>query len=101
MISQADQKFMRYWAKTLQKGRLQHHLTIGVLWALFFFVFVTLFDVAAGTSFLEAYFSKKALIKLGIWLITGVAIFAPLTWWDGNRRYKMLKKKYGKNDQDI
>lgn len=92
MRSQADEKFMRQWEGILQKGRLYHHTLYGTIWAVFLFIFVTLFDLSE-KSFAEAFLSKEALLKLLVWLVAGVVIYGPLIWWANNSRYKKMKEK--------
>jgi len=95
MISQADEKFIQKWEKTLQKGRFRYFLILGGGWGFFMFVFITLFDLA-DKSFIEAYFSWKGLMKLGIWLVIGICTYAPILWLYNNRQFKQLKEKHNK-----
>lgn len=92
MRSKADEKFMRQWEGILEKGRLYHHLFYGTLWAVFVFIFVTLFDLAE-KSFAEAFLSKEAMLKLLVWLVAGAALYGPLIWWANNKRYKKMKEE--------
>lgn len=92
MPSLSEQKFVEKWEKTREKGRLHHHLLFGTLWGVFMFVFVTLFDLAE-MSFWDAYFSKRALLKILTWWIGGVALYAPIMWYDSNLRYRKLTGK--------
>ena len=89
MLGYTDKKFIASWEKTLKRGWVRYYLIFGTMYALWMFIFVTLFDLAE-KSFVEAYFSKMALLKLLLWEIPGIVIIAPFNWWQNNKRYKKL-----------
>jgi hypothetical protein len=71
--------------------RWKHQIKAGWAFGIFMPVITTAFD-AYGTSFFDAFFSAKFLVKLGVFLILGIFVIGYSSW-----REKAKNEMYNRN----
>jgi len=96
MLTKSEEKLIRNWEKTVQKGRLWHHLLHGISLAVLSYLITSLLDLDE-KSFVEAFFSTRALYYFLSGFFIGAAILAPIEWWAMKGMYKRIKEKSEKN----
>jgi hypothetical protein len=91
MAVRRDEKFIQYWGKVFQKGKLRFMITRGLFYGIMLFLFVTLIDLTDHT-FAEAYLSQKALLKLILYILGSMLLTAPFEWWANKKHYEKMTK---------
>lgn len=87
-----DHQFVKRWEDIKEKGRLRYALNQGLKYGVFLTVLMALMDTFKGVSFAVAFFSLTTLVKLLIFSIFGVFVFATFMWWLNSYFYKKIKK---------
>ncbi len=87
-----DYQFFKHWQTIKEKGRLRYALNQGLKYGVFLTVLMALMDIFKGTSMVEAFFSLTTLVKLVIFSVFGIVVFATFMWWLNNYFYNKIKK---------
>ena len=96
-MTPGQQHWAQYWEKTRTRGRTRFILLTALRWSLTMGIFLNLFlaVMARGTldvSVLqEAFWSRTALLRLGVWLLGGLG-YALTMWYLNERSYRGYQK---------
>lgn len=87
-----DHQFVKRWEDIKEKGRLRYSLNQGLKYGVFLTVLMASMDTFKGVPFAVAFFSLTTLVKLLIFSVFGIFVFATFMWWLNSYFYKKMKK---------
>lgn len=96
-MTPGQQHWAQYWEKVRAQGRTRYILLTALRWGITMGIFLNLFlaVIAHGTLdaavLQEAFLSRTALLRMGIWLLGGLG-YALTIWYLNERSYRTYQK---------
>jgi len=90
-MNKNDKIFVDNWTETRKKGNWNYNIKFGSIFGIL--ASIVGFFFSKDYDGVNSFLSQTFLIKLVVYLLVGIFVFAPVLWWLYESRYKKLTKE--------